>query len=178
MVWSRMRRESGGWCSTSDRAFGNFDAREAGRCWNGVRAGLELGDGLLLGVDLIKNEETLLAAYNDAAGVTAAFNRNMLVRLNRELGADFDLEAFSHRAIWNASESRIEMHLVSRAAQRVRLAELDLQGGFCRRREHSHGEQLQIRSGSRGKNAGRGGVCPGGLLEGCAGVVCGVLGAG
>lgn len=112
-------------------SIGNFDAREAGPLLERVRAGLELGDGLLLGVDLIKNEETLLAAYNDAAGVTAAFNRNMLVRLNRELGADFDLEAFSHRAIWNASESRIEMHLVSRAAQRVRLAELDLQVDFA-----------------------------------------------
>ena len=64
----------------------------------------------------------LLPAYDDAAGVTAAFNRNMLVRLNREAGAEFDVEAFAHRAVWNDEESRIEMHLVSRKDQTVRVA--------------------------------------------------------
>jgi dimethylhistidine N-methyltransferase len=112
-------------------SIGNFDPEEAARLLRRVRAGLEAGDGLLLGVDLVKDEAALLAAYDDAAGVTAAFNRNVLVRLNRELGADFDPEAFAHRALWNAAESRIEMHLVSRAAQQVRIAALDLAIDFA-----------------------------------------------
>jgi dimethylhistidine N-methyltransferase len=106
-------------------SIGNFEPRAAERLLAGVRAGLQPGDGLLLGVDLVKSEKTLLAAYDDAAGVTAAFNRNLLVRLNRELGADFDSQAFAHQAIWNADESRMEMHLVSRTAQRVRISALD-----------------------------------------------------
>jgi L-histidine Nalpha-methyltransferase len=69
----------------------------------------------------VKDEETLLAAYDDAEGVTAAFNLNVLCRLNRELEADFDLGAFGHRAVWNAAESRIEMHLESLREQRVRI---------------------------------------------------------
>jgi uncharacterized SAM-dependent methyltransferase len=95
-----------------------------------VRAGLCPGDSLLLGVDLVKDERTLLAAYDDAAGVTAAFNKNVLVRLNRELAADFDPAAFAHRAERNAAESRIEMHLESRIAQRVSLSALNLQVSF------------------------------------------------
>ncbi len=63
----------------------------------------------------MKPERELLLAYDDPLGVTAAFNRNLLVRINRELGADFDVDAFRHRALWNADESRVEMHLVSRA---------------------------------------------------------------
>jgi dimethylhistidine N-methyltransferase len=72
-----------------------------------------LGDDALfvLGVDLVKEAATLIAAYDDAAGVTAAFNRNLLVRANRELGAGFDVDAFAHRAVWNAAASRMEMHL-------------------------------------------------------------------
>jgi L-histidine N-alpha-methyltransferase len=73
----------------------------------------------LLGADLVKDEGVLRAAYNDRAGVTASFNLNLLSRMNRELGADFDLCAFHHNAIWNRDESRIEMHLVSDAAQTV-----------------------------------------------------------
>ena len=69
-----------------------------------VRAALDPGDCLLLGVDLVKDEAVLLAAYDDAAGVTAAFNRNVLVRLNRELDADFIRRRFAHRAVWNADE--------------------------------------------------------------------------
>ena len=84
----------------------------------------------LLGVDLVKEDSILLPAYDDAAGVTAAFNRNLLLRLNRELDAEFDPHAFAHRAVWNAAESRIEMHLMSRAAQRVRVAALDLTVNF------------------------------------------------
>src|ERR1035437_7832221 len=106
-------------------SIGNFEPRAAERLLEGVRAGLKPGDGLLLGVDLVKSEKTLLSAYDDAAGVTAAFNRNVLLRLNRELGADFRPDAFAHQAIWNADESRMEIHLVSRTAQRVRLGALD-----------------------------------------------------
>ena len=111
-------------------SIGNFEPLAAARLLEGVRAGLKPGDGLLLGVDLVKDERPLLAAYDDAAGVTAAFNRNMLVRLNRELEADFHPEAFAHLAVWNAKESRMEMHLVSHAAQRVRLAALDCDAAF------------------------------------------------
>jgi len=77
------------------------------------------GGGLLVGVDLVKDPATLHRAYNDAAGVTAAFNRNLLVRANRELGADFDLEAFDHYAFYDPLQQRVEMHLVSRRAQTV-----------------------------------------------------------
>ncbi len=106
-------------------SIGNFEPHEALQLLRRVRSGLSAADSFLLGVDLVKDEATLLAAYDDAAGVTAAFNRNLLTRLNRELGAEFDREAFAHRAVWNAVESRIEMHLVSRAAQTVRVAALD-----------------------------------------------------
>lgn len=112
-------------------SIGNFEHEDAMRLLRRVRAALRPGDGLLLGVDLVKDEDTLLAAYNDAAGVTAAFNRNMLARLNRELGANFDVDNFAHRAIWNRGASRIEMHLESRYAQRVRLAALDLEMRFA-----------------------------------------------
>ena len=78
---------------------------------------LQPGDLLLLGADLVKPERELQLAYDDPLGVTAAFNKNLLVRINHELGGHFDLDAFDHRAAWNAAEQRIEMHLVSRAAQ-------------------------------------------------------------
>ena len=111
-------------------SIGNFEPPEAKRLLQRVRSELKPGDGLLLGVDLAKNEATLQAAYNDAAGVTAKFNRNMLVRLNRELDGDFDPDAFEHRAIWNGIDSRIEMHLESRIAQRVMLTALDFEVEF------------------------------------------------
>ena len=111
-------------------SIGNFEPLDAVRLLRRVRAGLVPGDALLLGVDLVKPTAVLLPAYADAAGVTAAFNRNVLVRLNRELGAEFDPEAFAHRALWNGATSRIEMHLVSRTAQAVPIAALDLQVDF------------------------------------------------
>lgn len=82
-----------------------------------------LGDGsqFVIGVDLRKDADILVPAYDDAAGVTARFNLNLLTRINRELGADFDLSAFAHRAIWNDTASRIEMHLVSQRAQCVQI---------------------------------------------------------
>jgi dimethylhistidine N-methyltransferase len=112
-------------------SIGNFEPHEARRLLRRVRAGLSEGDTLLLGVDLVKDEAALLAAYDDAAGITAKFNRNLLVRLNRELDADFDPQAFDHRAVWNAAKSRMEMHLVSRAAQRVRLDSVNLVADFA-----------------------------------------------
>jgi uncharacterized SAM-dependent methyltransferase len=76
---------------------------------------------LVVGVDLVKDAHILNAAYDDAAGVTAKFNLNLLTRMNRELGADFDLDAFRHQAFFSAERSRVEMHLVSRKPQKVRL---------------------------------------------------------
>jgi dimethylhistidine N-methyltransferase len=112
-------------------SIGNFEPQQAKQLLRRVRAGLRTGDSFLLGVDLAKEKATLLAAYDDAAGVTAAFNRNLLVRLNRELDAEFELEAFEHRAVWNSAASRIEMHLESREAQRVHVGALDLKVEFA-----------------------------------------------
>jgi len=100
---------------------GNFD-RDAGEEFLGsVRNILRKGDALLLGTDLEKRVEDQLLAYDDAAGVTAAFNLNLLARINRELGGDFDLACFRHEARWNAIERRIEMHLRSTGRQRVEI---------------------------------------------------------
>ena len=111
-------------------SIGNFEPGESMLLLERVRAALEPGDCMLLGVDLVKDEPVLLQAYDDAAGVTAAFNRNVLVRLNRELDADFDPASFAHRAIWNAEKSRMEMHLVSEKKQTVWLAGIDLRVSF------------------------------------------------
>jgi len=100
---------------------GNFDPPGSAEFLQKIRATLAAGDSLLLGADLVKPEQELLVAYDDPLGVTAAFNRNLLVRVNRELGADFDLALFAHRAVWNAGASRVEMHLVSGARQRVQV---------------------------------------------------------
>jgi dimethylhistidine N-methyltransferase len=101
---------------------GNFTPREAGEFLESARRLLGPGAGFLVGVDLVKDREVLVAAYDDAQGVTAAFNRNLLVRINRELDADFDVEAFAHRAVWNAEASRIEMHLESLRDQTATVA--------------------------------------------------------
>ncbi len=106
---------------------GNFDGAGARTFLRQMRAAMASGDGLLIGIDLVKPEADMLLAYDDPLGVTAAFNLNLLVHLNRELDADFDLTAFRHRAVWNARASRIEMHLVSRRAQRVRIRAADLE---------------------------------------------------
>ncbi len=101
-------------------SIGNFAPAEA--C-NFLRAAARTlrGGGLLIGVDLIKAPAVLHAAYNDAQGVTAAFNKNLLVRANRELAANFNLDAFAHYAFYNPHEARIEMHLISAREQQVRL---------------------------------------------------------
>jgi L-histidine Nalpha-methyltransferase len=112
---------------------GNFDPPGAHAFLRGLRATLRRGDFLLVGTDLVKPERDLRLAYDDPLGVTAAFNRNLLVRINRELGADFDVAAFRHHVEWNAGESRIEMHLVAMSTQHVRIPgasiELTLQEG-------------------------------------------------
>ena len=96
---------------------GNFDPADARALLARIRAGLGIGDSLLLGVDLVKDIATLEAAYNDRRGITAEFNRNVLRVLNAELGATFDVAGFEHRAFYEARERRIEMHLVARRAQ-------------------------------------------------------------
>lgn len=110
-------------------SIGNFSPTEAHGILTRLRSQLQPGDALLLGTDLApcppevavptKSASTLLGAYNDKAGVTAAFNRNVLARLNRELGANFQVEQFDHRALWNHTHSRIEMHLKSLTPQQV-----------------------------------------------------------
>jgi dimethylhistidine N-methyltransferase len=100
---------------------GNFEPQEASRFLRRAAEILGKGSLMILGVDLEKDEGILHAAYNDAAGVTAKFNLNLLVRMNRELGANFDVSSFVHRAVYNHQHHRIEMHLFSRKAQKVRL---------------------------------------------------------
>lgn len=92
---------------------------------------LQPGDSLLLGTDLVKDTDRLVRAYDDTAGVTATFNRNVLAVVNRELSADFDLDAFEHVATWNADDERIEMWLRARKAQRVRVHDLELTVEFA-----------------------------------------------
>lgn len=98
---------------------GNFARPDAQRFLADVRKLLRPGDGLLLGTDLVKPQQDLIAAYDDALGVTAAFNLNLLVRMNRELGADFDLRQFRHEARFNPDTSAIEMHIRSNVKQSV-----------------------------------------------------------
>ena len=100
---------------------GNFEPHEASGFLRSAREILGSGARMILGVDLEKDERVLSAAYNDASGVTAKFNLNVLVRINRELGGNFDLSGFTHRAIYNRERHRIEMHLISRKAQTVRV---------------------------------------------------------
>ncbi len=102
-------------------SIGNFEPEEARAFMRGLRPLLGPDGALLIGVDLKKDPAVLHAAYNDVTGVTAMFNLNLLVRLRRELNAEFDLAAFAHDAFYNEAAGRIEMHLVSRKAQRVRV---------------------------------------------------------
>ncbi len=109
---------------------GNFDRAEAHRFLSDVRACLRPGDALLVGADLRKSVDQLQAAYDDPAGVTAAFNLNLLARVNRELGADFDVRAFRHEARWCETESRVEMHLRSLTNQVVDIRRAGCRAGF------------------------------------------------
>ncbi|MDB5373995.1 MAG: hypothetical protein JWP04_2637, partial [Belnapia sp.] len=101
---------------------GNFEPEGAVAFLRRARTTLGSGSRMLLGADLVKAPAVLEAAYDDAAGVTAAFDLNLLHRLNREAGADFDVAAFRHRAIWNTALERVEMHLVAQREQVARLA--------------------------------------------------------
>ncbi|MDB5579711.1 MAG: egtD [Bradyrhizobium sp.] len=100
---------------------GNFEPHEASAFMRSAREILGEGAQMVIGVDLEKDERVLYDAYNDAAGVTARFNLNVMVRINRELGGNFDVSAFTHRSIYNRERHRIEMHLISRKAQSVRV---------------------------------------------------------
>jgi L-histidine N-alpha-methyltransferase len=110
---------------------GNLDPEERRVLLRDIRALLDPGEGFLLGVDLKKPESVLVPAYDDALGVTAAFNLNLLVRVNRELGGEFDLGAFRHKAVYNPREGRMEMHLESRRAQTVAIRELGIEVPFA-----------------------------------------------
>ncbi|MEU3275819.1 L-histidine N(alpha)-methyltransferase [Streptomyces antibioticus] len=109
---------------------GNLLPSERAEFLASVRALLSPGDALLLGTDLVKDEEVLVRAYDDAAGVTAAFNKNVLSVVNRELGADFDPTAFDHVALWDTRNEWIEMRLRSRTGQTVKIPALDLAVDF------------------------------------------------
>ena len=119
---------------------GNFRSEEIVSFLKSARQLLGRGAAFLVGLDLVKAVDVLLAAYDDAQGVTAAFNLNLLARVNRELGGDFDLNRFEHRAVWNADESRIEMHLVSSVAQTAQAAgrRFNFRAGETIHTENSH----------------------------------------
>jgi uncharacterized SAM-dependent methyltransferase len=105
---------------------GNFERKCAVEFLRDLRRSLLPGDRLLIGADLVKDRDRMLVAYDDPTGVTGAFNLNLLGRINRELGGDFQLRHFEHQARWNEEQRRIEMHLRSRIKQSVFIAEADL----------------------------------------------------
>jgi len=111
-------------------SIGNFEPDESVRMLRRIRRSLRAGDAFLLGADFAKSAKILIPAYDDAEGVTAAFNKNILARLNRELGADFDPDAFRHVALWNRQCSRMEIYLESLCEQRVFLPMLDMDVSF------------------------------------------------
>jgi L-histidine Nalpha-methyltransferase len=119
---------------------GNFEPEEARGLLRHIGAMLGPGALLVVGIDLVKDDDTLFRAYNDAEGVTAKFNLNLLTRINRELGGDFDLAAFHHRAFFNRARSRIEMHLESGRRQRVHIkgVTIDFDAGETIHTENSY----------------------------------------
>jgi len=127
---------------------GNLDPGQRATFLGHVRRTLTSGDALLLGTDLVKDPARLVAAYDDARGVTADFNKNVLSVLNRELGADFDLDAFAHVAVWDAGREWIEMRLESVWAQPVRLEALDLELQF------QEGEQVRTEISAKFRREG------------------------
>ena len=112
-------------------SIGNFEPEESVRILRRIRRTMRTGDGLLLGADFAKSPKILIPAYDDPQGVTAAFNKNILARLNREMDADFDLDAFCHIALWNKRCSRMEMYLESQRAQQVFLPLLEMDVEFA-----------------------------------------------
>ncbi len=127
---------------------GNLLPAERAAFLASVRALLAPGDALLLGTDLVKDVRTLVRAYDDAAGVTAAFNKNVLHVLDRELGADFDPDAFDHVALWDAEREWIEMRLRSRVAQSVKIPALELVVDFA------EGEELRTEVSAKFRREG------------------------
>jgi L-histidine N-alpha-methyltransferase len=127
---------------------GNLEPVQRAAFLRGVRSSLGPGDAFLLGTDLVKSPARLIAAYDDAAGVTAAFNKNLLAVLNRDLGADFDADEFDHVAIWDAANEWIEMRLRSRQDQIVHVAALDLTVRFAR------GEELRTEISAKFRRPG------------------------
>jgi L-histidine N-alpha-methyltransferase len=127
---------------------GNLDPGQRATFLADVRETLQEGDAFLLGTDLVKDPARLEAAYDDAQGVTAAFNKNVLSVLDRELGADFKAEAFEHRAVWDAEREWIEMRLESTEAQRVHVAALDLDVAF------EAGEQMRTEISAKFRREG------------------------
>ncbi len=111
-------------------SLGNYEPEDMNALLANMRRAVRPGDLMLLGLDLVKDRVTLERAYDDEKGVTAEFNRNMLVRINRELGGEFRLEHFRHWAPWNEKHSRIEMHLQSKVEHTVKIAGLDLEIHF------------------------------------------------
>ena len=124
---------------------GNFEPQHAAELLHGFRQALQPGDGLLLGADLVKDAVVLERAYHDAEHVTESFNLNLLTRINRELGADFDPTKFSHRAFYHPTKQRVEMHLVSLEPQSVTVGghSIDLADGETIHTENSHKYTLE-----------------------------------
>jgi L-histidine Nalpha-methyltransferase len=127
---------------------GNLFPHERATFLTEVREVLETGEWLLLGTDLVKDAETLVRAYDDRQGVTAAFNRNVLSVLNRELGADFPVDDFEHHALWDAQHEWVEMRLRATRALSVRVEDLDLQVRF------EEGEEIRTEISSKFRRAG------------------------
>ncbi len=161
----RGRRDHGGGDDGGPRlvaflgsTIGNMVPAERAVFLRRVRAQLRPGDAFLLGTDLVKDPAVLVAAYDDSAGVTAAFNKNVLAVLNAELGADFDLDAFDHVAVWDAEREWIEMRLRAASAQSVRVARPRPDGGVRGRRGDAHRGVGQVPRGRGARRAGRGGA--------------------
>lgn len=127
---------------------GNLLPAERATFFAGLRSLLSPGDALLLGTDLVKDEDVLVRAYDDAAGVTAAFNKNVLTVVDRELGADFDADAFDHVALWDSDHEWIEMRLRSRTDQTVKIPALDLAVEF------TAGEELRTEISAKFRKEG------------------------
>lgn len=121
-------------------SIGNLQHDQAAQFLARVQHSMHDGDRLLVGIDLRKSREILEPAYDDAAGVTARFNKNILTRINRELGGEFDLDDFEHRAVWNDEMGRVEMHLASARRQTVTIQDLDAEISF------EHGETIHTES--------------------------------
>jgi L-histidine N-alpha-methyltransferase len=140
---------------------GNLLPAERAEFYRSIHDVLEPGEWLLLGTDLVKDPATLVAAYDDSAGVTAEFNRNVLRVLNRQLGADFDVEAFSHRAIWDPENEWIEMHLRADRAMRVLIPEIGLEVDFAEGEELSTEVSAKFRRDGVTAELDKAGFAPG-----------------